>query len=242
MALVDLIVRARAATWFDENGKPIDVEFHPGLDESEIKTIEERLGVPLPADYRELLTLCGGIEGPWVSVDFEGEEFEFGMDELVPHSLAFAGDGCGNYWLADLTAEPESQTSVFYACHDAPVYLFQCLGMETFLEEFIKLGRQRGKSAIQAVHDDEPFDVWQKNPSVLSRDDALAGDNALAEFARNLGPDFQFIDLRNAPTGMGFSWGRFGPKTEIRRHGDHRIFAYAPPKKKVGFLKRLFGK
>jgi hypothetical protein len=40
--------------------------------------------------------------------------------------------------------------------------------------------------------------------------------------------------------GMGFSWGRYGPKTEVRRHGDERVFAYAPPVK-VSLWSRLTG-
>lgn len=38
---------------------------------------------------------------------------------------------------------------------------------------------------------------------------------------------------------MGVSWGRFGPRTELRRHGYERLFAYAPPEKKPGLLSRL---
>ena len=40
---------------------------------------------------------------------------------------------------------------------------------------------------------------------------------------------------------MGFSWGRHGPRTELRRHGYERLFAYAPPEEKPGLLRRLFG-
>lgn len=31
---------------------------------------------------------------------------------------------------------------------------------------------------------------------------------------------------------LGFSWGRHGPRTEVRRHGDERVFAYAAPLKR----------
>jgi hypothetical protein len=39
---------------------------------------------------------------------------------------------------------------------------------------------------------------------------------------------------------MGFSWGRFSPRTEIRRDGYERLFAYARSEKKPGLLSRLF--
>jgi len=44
---------------------------------------------------------------------------------------------------------------------------------------------------------------------------------------------FQIIDLRDVPIGMGFSWGRYGPRTELRRHGHELLFAYARPPKKA---------
>ena len=37
---------------------------------------------------------------------------------------------------------------------------------------------------------------------------------------------------RDAAPGDGFSWGRFGPRTEVRRHGHTRLFAMAPPEKR----------
>jgi hypothetical protein len=38
---------------------------------------------------------------------------------------------------------------------------------------------------------------------------------------------------------MGFSWGRYGPVTELRRGGYRRLFAYAPPDRKPGLLRRF---
>ena len=40
---------------------------------------------------------------------------------------------------------------------------------------------------------------------------------------------------------MGFSWGRYGPPTDVRRHGFLRLFAYAPPERKPGLVRRIFG-
>jgi hypothetical protein len=49
------------------------------------------------------------------------------------------------------------------------------------------------------------------------------------------------VDLRTPAIGMGFSWGRHGPATEIRR-GYGRLFGYAPreAKPKTGLFGRLF--
>jgi hypothetical protein len=48
-------------------------------------------------------------------------------------------------------------------------------------------------------------------------------------------------DLYAAGIGMGFSWGRSVPQTDIRRHGYERLFASAPPEKKRGRFARLRG-
>ncbi len=53
----------------------------------------------------------------------------------------------------------------------------------------------------------------------------------LAAFAAGLDESFLFVDLRSPEIGMGFSWGRFGPRTVIRRHGHERLFAYARPER-----------
>jgi hypothetical protein len=55
-----------------------------------------------------------------------------------------------------------------------------------------------------------------------------AGDERLSAFAAELDDRFTFVDLRSSPVGMGFSWGRHGPRTDV------------PPEKSPGFLRRLF--
>jgi hypothetical protein len=69
---------------------------------------------------------------------------------------------------------------------------------------------------------------------------AFAGDDELRTFAASLDEAWEFIDLRAPEIGMGFSWGRYGARTEIRRDGYTRLFAYAPPEKKPGLFGRLF--
>src|SRR5438105_1623967 len=83
---------------------------------------------------------------------------------------------------------------------------------------------------------DRLFDVWSKNPGVIPYADALkSGDAAVRAFADELDPGFEIVDLRSVPPGMGFSWGRYGMRTQLRRFGEERIFAYAREEKR-GFL------
>ena len=98
------------------------------------------------------------------------------------------------------------------------------------------------ESLVDHVHEDRPFRVWRTNPGTLDHAAALAsGDDGLRAFAEELDERWTFVDLRAPEIGMGFSWGRYGWRTEIRRHGFERLFAYAPPERKPGLLSRLFG-
>ena len=95
------------------------------------------------------------------------------------------------------------------------------------------------ESLIDDVHEDRLFNVWRKNPGVIDFEACRSStDTVLKAFAGLLDSSWQVIDMRQAEPGFGFSWGRFGPKTEIQRDGLLPIFAYRRPK---GFFHRLFG-
>jgi hypothetical protein len=84
--------------------------------------------------------------------------------------------------------------------------------------------------------------VWRKNPGVITHASALASsDPDIQIFAAGLEASFDLIDLRDAQIGMGLSWGRYGPKTEVKRFGSKPIFAYSRPEK-TGLFSRLFGR
>jgi hypothetical protein len=93
----------------------------------------------------------------------------------------------------------------------------------------------------RTMDEDRLFNVWRTDPGELDRETALARDDELRAFADGLDDRFAFVDLREPEIGMGFSWGRYGPRTEVRRDGYRRIFAYARPEKQPGLLRRLFG-
>lgn len=77
---------------------------------------------------------------------------------------------------------------------------------------------------------------------MLSHAKALDSDDAtLTGFADSLDDDFEIVDLRSAEIGMGFSWGRHGPKTEVRRHGYELLFAYRSSPRKARRLRRMLG-
>jgi hypothetical protein len=118
------------------------------------------------------------------------------------------------------------------------VILYQADSLEQYLSELFRMFKPPHQSLVDDVHEDRLAHVWQANPGVLSYEQCLeSGDPILSAFTRDLDDGFQVIDLRRAKPGDGFSWGRYGPKTPVRRFGTHAVFAYQKPK---GFFTRLF--
>jgi hypothetical protein len=120
------------------------------------------------------------------------------------------------------------------------VILYQSDSLEEFLTELFRMYAPPHQSLIDEVHEDRLARVWQTNPGVLSYEQCLrSGDPVLSAFSREIDESFQVIDLRGAKPGDGFSWGRYGPNTKIKRFGTHAVFAYQKPK---SFVSRLLGR
>lgn len=108
------------------------------------------------------------------------------------------------------------------------VIVFQSPNLAHFLEELLELGNPSGpRSEIDLVHEDHAMRVWTENPGMLGFEECLgSGDPVLEAFAESLPERFEVKDLRGAAVGDGFSWGRYGPRTENRRAGEARVLAY----------------
>jgi hypothetical protein len=237
---IEELHRARAATLVDEDGDEVVLELAPPLSQVQVDELESEAGVPLPADLRKLLEYTAGVEGGELDLDFTGRSCSFEDRDAFPSGHPIAGDGFGNFWVLDLVPDASS-TAVFFACHDPPVVLYQSPDLGHFLHEAFRMNVPPHESLVDDVHEDRLFNVWGENPGTLDHAAARAGDDQLRAFAEELDDRFVFVDLRSPEIGMGFSWGRHGPKTEVRRHGYERLFAYAPPERKPGVLGRLFG-
>ena len=121
--------------------------------------------------------------------------------------------------------------------HDPPVALLQCDGLGAFLDALTGKFTPHGSTLIDDVHEDRLFTVGREHPGELS-DVEIAADPVVAAFAAVLGPGWIVVDLRDAVPGLGIAWGRFGPRTELRRHGDLQLFAYREPEKRGLFSRR----
>jgi hypothetical protein len=234
------IERARSARLVDEDGHEVALVVDPPLSASEIEALERDLGVALPAELRALLAFCGGLGGVLDLVRFGGGGLDVATDELFPAGLPLAADGFGNFWVADVSPAQRDVAPVYFLCHDAPVLLYQGPSVGHFLHELFGMYEPPHASLLDDVHEDRLFAVWRENPGAVEQAAAATSDDeVLAAFAATLDERFLVVDLRGAPVGMGFSWGRFGPRTELRRHGWERVFAYRRPDPRPGLRARL---
>ena len=238
---IDLIKSAQAKELTNEDGESVDLDLLPGLDAEAVAHFESSLPCALPEETRELLLFCRGFEGVVADqVDFTGQDLLFGHEVLFPHGVPIASDGFGNFWVVDLSPDSTEFGPIWFACHDAPVILYQSAGLSDFLSELFKSCEPPFRSLVDDVHEDRIREVWRTNPNVLTHHDCVEStDSVLQEFAASLDPSYGIVDLRAANPGDGFSWGRYGPNTVVRRHGNHPVFAY---QRKKGLLGRLFGK
>jgi hypothetical protein len=241
MMLADILRDVAGTRLVDEDGDEVVLELLPPATDGEVATVEAAFPMPLPAELREALRVSTGFaNGPLESfslLDVTG----FGMDDVFPNAYPVGHDGFGNYWILDLTSDAGECGPVFYACHDPPVIAFQSASVSEFVRDVVALWQPGSRSPVDVVHEDVTSEIWASNVGIMDREVALASNDAvLAEFAAGLPPTAVFADLRGAKLGDGFSWGRYGPRTEWTRAGAHRLWAAVPPQRR-GLLARLFG-
>ena len=237
---LEIIRRAQTGTLVDEDGNVVTLELFSGLSNTELQDFANRLPCRIPPEIAELLGACSGFYGTVEQVDFSGRDLMFEFEAAFPYGLPIAADGYGNFWVVDLLPATINWGPIYFACHDAPVILYQADSLDQFLRELFRMFEPPHQSLIDDVHEDRLAHVWQTNPGVLSHEQCLRSeDPILSAFARKLDESFQIIDLRLAKPGDGFSWGRYGPKTQIQRFGTHAVFAYKKPK---GIISRLLGR
>ena len=96
-------------------------------------------------------------------------------------------------------------------------------------------------SDLSRVYGEADMEIWRRDPFLLPCDDPrVVQDPELRSFGERLGPGFRIADLRDAQVGHGFSWGRHGPDTKVRRKGQQLIFG-VEDRRLLPRLKRLFG-
>jgi cell wall assembly regulator SMI1 len=240
--LADMLRSLAGLRLTDEDGQAHVLELRPPATDAEIRRLEETLPAPLPDEMRAALGVTTGLEnGPLESfslLDLEG----FGLEEAFPQAYSIAHDGSGNYWMLDLLPGDGAWGPVFYACHDPPVIGYQAETIEAFLGDVVAMWRP-GRNPVDRMNEEEVHRIWRDDAGLLTPAGAAGSvDSVLPGFAATLPAGARIADLRRARFGEGFAWGRFGPRTEIRRADRDHFWALVPPERKPGLLRRLFGR
>lgn len=227
------IERLASAALVDEDGDPVEVEIRPGLTPDEIAAAERELGHAYPPALRDVLSWTSGIDGVLDGIDLTGLEAGQALEELFPEVATVATDGFGNSWGVDLLRENGRWGPIWYLAHDPPVALYQCDDLATFIGEVIRMHTPPFASLVDDVHEDRIFQIGRSNRGALTLDEAMASeDEVVRAFAAELDDGWVIVDVRDAVPGAGVSWGRYGPRTELRRWRDEQIFAVRDPKPK----------
>ena len=225
----------------DEDGKEHILELLPPATDSEVAKVASECSVPLPTELREALMVSAGFaNGPLESLGFL-DLAGFGMEDVFPNAYPLGHDGFGNYWVLDVLPDEDQCGPVFYACHDPPVVAYQSSSPSEFIREVVAVWQSGPRSPIDIVHEDVTSAIWTSDSGLTNREMALVSDDPiLADFAAEFPSETVFADLRAAKVGDGFSWGRYGPRTEWTRAGRHRLWAAVPPPARHGLFARFF--
>jgi cell wall assembly regulator SMI1 len=204
----------------------------PGASPDEILAFEKQMPGKLPEEVKELLVYSFGVNLPQGEIRFRGiEGYEF--PEVVPQGIALLADEKGNFWIVDVDPGTGAWGVVFYISHDPPVALIQAPDLATFLKQLM----DPGEVGAAKLATDAASEIWKRDPWLKAPDSEK--DPEILDFVKSLPPNFHIADLRSKETGSGFSWGRAGPDSEIRRNGNAFIFGVR--QKAKGPLRRLFG-
>jgi len=218
-----------------------EVTLLPGLSEHEIAQFQEQLPRLLPDEIRQLFLYSSGFAHPLLgTVRFNGVAggVEF---PLLPSSVSLLGDGCGNFWVADINVSNGVWGPIFFVCHDPPVIAIQARDLADFLSQILLPEETDPTEALKYVQKEAVTKIWMDDPWLTSVDEARrAQDHAVSKFAGQLPDNFRIADLRSTKVGSGFSWGKAGPDADIRRYGSELIFGVE--QRAPGFLTRMFSK
>src|SRR2546428_9667117 len=137
-SLKEIVLKASADSLTDKDGKPVSLEFSPGLASEEIGSLQERLGGIIPDEVMELIRITSGVQiKPLGYLDFLGN-YEFSFEEAFPIGFPILKDDSGNFWIVDIHPNTGMWGAVFFVCHDPPVIVIQAQTLANFLDQIIQ--------------------------------------------------------------------------------------------------------
>ena len=226
------------------------VTLRPGLSEEDVARFQTQLPGVLPDEIRELLIYSAGFDvasgqllkssrvSDTARVLFTGSG-DVGLS-ILPCPIALVGDGYGNFWVVDVN-QNGAWGAILFVCHDPPVIAIQAADLADFLSQVLNPGGSDSENTLDYVRNAATTRIWRDDPWLVSVQDArLAHDGAVSKFAEQLPDNYRVADLRSRKVGSGFSWGKAGPRADIRRNGAELVFGVE--QKAPGFFSRILSR
>jgi hypothetical protein len=146
MTPLEIIRQAQAGTLIDEDGNVVTLEHFPGLSNKELQDFADQVPCGIPPEIAELLGACSGFYGTVEQVEFTGKDLMFEFEQVFPYGLPIAADGYGNLWVVDQHPDTTRWGPIYFACHDAPVILYQADSLEQLLGELFRMFEPRTRA------------------------------------------------------------------------------------------------
>jgi hypothetical protein len=242
MTNLKIIKKLKESIFTDEDGEDYQLEFQPGLNDSQIEELNEKLpGRNIDSELLEIVKETKGWDGFGLDMVYFDSIGDFGFTELSENSLSLGNDGFGNSWILDLMNDG-SLGKVYYACHDPAVLVVHSQTLNEYLLTLLEFYENPDNCYLNQIHDVVVNDVWEKNDLCSSKLDFETANKGFEEFlAKHEGDEWIVADLRNGQNKDGFAWGKFGPNQLTERHPSELLWLMKSKVQKKGFLSRLLG-
>ncbi len=224
-----------------EDGEPCDAELLPPMSSEEIEAIEELIGAPLPVSIRELMAYAGGVEVDCDQLAWNGALMGQDVPDAFSSWIPVLEDGAGNSWNVDIDRQTGEWGTVYFACHDPAVLVRQADSLAEFILQFADDACQPEREGnLYVVAERMTHKVWDTGGVTMDANALRVSTDEVLRRAATTVDDGLVCDLRRARMGDGFAWGRFGPRTVVKRPGPEPVFVLQRP---VGMRKwwRLWG-
>ena len=242
LPVISKIKELIASVPVDENGEKLGTEMLSGFTLTEIENLESEIGITFCSEIKELLLFCKGLrEAPMEYVDFTGgfANYYHLLDEKDFIYREISADGFGNSWffIQDLCSDKIGP--VFYYMHEGPYILYQSENIFDFIDECIKFCKAPYVSLIDDVHELRLKPIKELPNDLISKSEALKGDQTLSQFASKFNDNTVFFDFRTAKIGDGFDLVKF---EAVDRCELGPIFALTEKQSIMKKIKGLFGR
>ena len=225
-----------------ENGEELGTKILSGYSLAEIENLELEIGTTFCPELKELLLFCQGLqEAPMEYVEFVGAIVNYyhvlDSGEFIYREIS--QDGFGNSWfyIQDLCSDKIGP--IFYYMHEGPYILYQSENIFDFIDECIKFCKEPYDSLIDDVHELRLKPIKDLPNDLISKSEALKGDQTLSQFANTFPDNTVFLDFRSAKVGDGFDLVKF---EAIDRCELEPIFALVEKPSLMKRIKGLFGR